>query len=252
AFALNDMFGWKLDIMELVHLSRKAENEFVGVNCGIMDQFAVGHGKKDHAIFLNCGTLAYHHVPVNFPDYRLVIANTNKKRGLTDSKYNERVAECRKALAYLSEAYKISSLGELGIEQFREAHHLIKDPIVLKRARHVVSENKRVLEAVKALMNSDIDQLGRLMNESHQSLRDDYEVTGYELDALVESMINRDGVPGARMTGAGFGGCAVAFVKEECLAGFLEKVKEDYFNKTKLAAKFYLPEIGEGVKTVRL
>lgn len=247
AYALNDLYGWGLDVMDLIHLSKKAENEFVGVNCGIMDQFAVGRGKRDHAIFLNCGTLAYHDVPVKLPGYRLVIVNTNKKRGLAGSKYNERVAECNRAVEYLAEKFNISSLGEIGYGQFMEYQELIKDPIVRKRARHVVMENQRVLEAVKSLMNKDLEYFGQLMVQSHKSLRDDYEVTGFELDALVESMLRQKGVLGARMTGAGFGGCTVAFVKDDDLEGFVEHVGKEYEKKTGLKAEFYLPEIGQGV-----
>jgi galactokinase len=250
AFALNDIYGWGYNVMDLVHLCKKAENEFIGVNCGIMDQFAVGQGKQGHAIFLNCGTLAFHHVPVNFPGYRLVITNTNKKRGLADSKYNERVAECGKAVTYLSKAIEIKSLGEIGMDQFNQHKSLVVDHKVLKRARHIISENHRVLESVKALMNSDLNRFGQLMVQSHDSLRDDYEVTGFELDALVETMLEQDGVPGARMTGAGFGGCTVAFVKEDNVDDFQAKVSEIYQRKTGLRADFYLPEISDGVHAI--
>ena len=250
AFALNDLYGWGHDVLDLIHLSKKAENEFIGVNCGIMDQFAVGQGKQGHAIFLNCGTLAFHHVPVNFPGYRLVITNTNKKRGLADSKYNERVAECSQAVNYLSKAMEINSLGEIGMDQFLQHLNLIEDQTVLLRARHVITENQRVLESVKALINGDLESFGRLMVQSHDSLRDDYEVTGFELDTLVGTMLQQDGVVGARMTGAGFGGCTVAFVKEESLDNFQEKVSEIYLRKTGLKADFYLPEIGPGVHAI--
>lgn len=250
AFALNDLYGWGYNVMDLIHLCRKAENEFIGVNCGIMDQFAVGHGKMNHAIFLNCGTLAFQHVPLNIPGYRLVITNTNKKRGLENSKYNERVAECRKAVDYLSESLGVNSLGEVGYEQFMQQNQLIRDEVVLKRARHVVTENQRVLEAVKALMNRDFPYFGQLMVQSHKSLRDDYEVTGFELDSLVEISLKQKGVLGARMTGAGFGGCTVAFVKEENLEEFISGVSKAYKEKTGLEAQFYLPEVGDGVKRI--
>jgi galactokinase len=234
--------------MDLIHLCRKAENDFVGVSCGIMDQFAVGQGKANHAIFLNCGTLSFHHVPLNIPGYRLVITNTNKKRGLEDSKYNERVAECRKAVDYLSEPLDVKSLGEVGWEQFLENVKRIEDNVVWKRARHIISEDQRVLEAVKDLINGNLVHFGQLMVQSHNSLRDDYEVTGFELDSLVEISLAQDGVLGARMTGAGFGGCTVAFVKDEKLDEFIEGVKVAYKEKTGLDAQFYLPEIGEGAK----
>lgn len=247
AYALNDLHGWGMGIHDLIHLARQAENEFVGVSCGIMDPFAVGMGRAGHAIFLNCGTMAYHHVQARFPGYRLVIANTNKSRGLAGSKYNERVSECRAAVAFLSEKLSISALGEIGLEQFVEHQYLIKDPVILRRARHVVTENQRVLEAVKALMNNDLANFGRLLVNSHESLRHDYEVTGFELDTLVEAMLKQDGVLGARMTGAGFGGCAIAFVKEESMENFKAGVHEAYAGKTGLNPEFYLPEIAGGV-----
>ncbi len=248
AFALNDLYQWDNNVLDLIHLCKKAENEFIGVNCGIMDQFAVGQGKKDHAIFLNCGTLAFRLVPVSIPGYRLVITNTNKKRGLGDSKYNERVQECRKAVEYLSKPLGINSLGEVSHDQFLQHQDLITDQTVLKRARHIVSENQRVVEAVKALSNNDFSKFGQLMIQSHDSLRDDYEVTGFELDALVEISLKQKGVLGARMTGAGFGGCTVAFVKDENLEEFKSGVSKAYLEKTGLQAVFYLPEIGDGVK----
>lgn len=250
AFALNDLYNWGYNLMDLIHLCKKAENEFVGVNCGIMDQFAVGQGKLNHAIFLNCGTLAFQHVPLNIPGYRLIITNTNKKRGLKDSKYNERVAECRKAVDYLSESVGVTSLGEMGYDQFMQHNHLIKEQVVLKRALHVVSENQRVLEAVKALINKDFTYFGQLMVASHNSLRDNYEVTGYELDSLVDISLKQKGVLGARMTGAGFGGCTVAFVREENLDSFISAVSIEYKSTTGLDAEFYLPEIGDGVKRI--
>jgi galactokinase len=215
-----------------------------------MDQFAVGQGKMNHAIFLNCGTLSFQHVPLHIPGYRLVITNTNKKRGLEESKYNERVAECRKAVDYLSGSLGVHSLGEVGYEQFLEHRQLIKDEVVIKRAMHIVSENKRVLEAVKALLNKDFTYFGQLMVQSHNSLRDDYEVTGFELDSLVEISLKQKGVLGARMTGAGFGGCTVAFVKEENLDGFISGVSEAYKGKTSLEAQFYMPEVGDGVRKI--
>jgi galactokinase len=250
AFALNDLYDWGYNLMDIIHLCRKAENEFVGVNCGIMDQFAVGQGRKDHAIFLNCGTLAFQHVPLHIPGYRLVITNTNKKRGLEDSKYNERVAECHKALRDLSEPLGVNSLGEVGYEQFIQHKHLISNKVILRRANHVISENKRVLEAVKALMNKDFNHFGELMVQSHNSLRNDYEVTGFELDSLVEVSLDQKGVLGARMTGAGFGGCTVAFVREENLDAFISGVSLAYKNKTDLDALVYLPEVSDGVKKI--
>jgi galactokinase len=250
AFALNSIYNWGFNIMDIIHLCRKAENEFIGVSCGIMDQFAVGQGKKDHAIFLDCGTLDFRHVPLNLPGYRLVITNTNKMRGLEDSKYNERVGECAKAVEYLSKEIKIKSLGEVDIEMFNQYHHLITDKVIWKRALHVISENYRVQEAVKALNENDLVYFGELMEYSHKSLREDYEVTGFELDSLVDISLKQKGVLGARMTGAGFGGCTVAIVKEENLEEFISKVSEAYIQRTGLRAEFYLPEIGNGVEEV--
>jgi galactokinase len=252
AFALNDLYNWHYNVMDIIHLCKKAENEFIGVSCGIMDQFAVGQGKANHAIFLDCGTLDFQLVPFNIPGYRLAITNSNKKRGLGDSKYNERVEECGKAVKYLSKSLKINSLGEVSYEDFMQYKNLISDATVLKRARHIIAENSRVLEAVKALKNGDLTAFGQLMIESHNSLRDDYEVTGYELDTLVEISLKQKGVIGARMTGAGFGGCTVALVKEENLDEFISGVSTAYQQKTGLNAEFYLPEIGDGVKKLEI
>jgi len=205
AVALNDLYDLKLDRVELVKIGQAAENNFVGVNCGIMDQFAVGMGQKDHAIFLNCDTLEYDLVPIKLDGYKLVIANTNLARGLADSKYNERVSECQQAVEDLCQGTPIGYLAELTSREFIEYQHLIDDPVVLKRARHVVTENERVIQAVMALKAGALDEFGELMNASHDSLRDDYEVTGTELDTLVEEGRKIPGVIGTRMTGGGFG-----------------------------------------------
>jgi galactokinase len=250
AFALNDVYKWKYTIPDLIRISKKAENEFIGVNCGIMDMFSIGQGKAGHAIFLDCGTLNFQLVPANITGHKLVIINTNKKRGLGESKYNERVEECQRALNFLSKSLKANSLGEISLIDFRQNEHLITDAIIKKRARHVITENQRVLDAVKALKSNDFITFGQLMNDSHASLRDDYEVTGFELDSLVNIMQRQDGVLGARMTGAGFGGCALAFVNEHCLEKFLDEVTASYHNKTGLRAGVYLPEIGDGVKRI--
>jgi galactokinase len=251
AFALNDLYNWGYTVLDLIHLCREAENEFVGVSCGIMDQFAVGQGKAGHAVFLDCGSLNFEHVPLNIPGYRLVIINTNKKRGLGDSKYNERVRECSQAVGFLSQATGINSLGEISSDNFAKHSQLIASETTFKRARHVVSENGRVLNAVKALKDNNYHRFGELMIESHASLRDDYEVTGFELDSLVEIALEQQGVLGARMTGAGFGGCSVAFVKDEYLDAFISNVEMDYQKKTGLKAGFYLPEIGDGVMKIK-
>jgi galactokinase len=246
AVALNDLFSAGFTTIELVKMSQKAENEFVGMNCGIMDQFAVGFGKKDHAIFLNCDTLYYENVPIILNDHTLIITNTNKRRGLTDSKYNERRGECDIAVELL-QAYKpIRNLSELNAGEINLLEKYIKDPVVRKRARHVISENGRVVEAVKVLKDNNLIRFGELMNLSHDSLKDDYEVTGNELDTLVYEGRKLPGVVGTRMTGAGFGGCTVSIVKKTDSEKFISDLSAVYQKKTGLVAEFYLPEIGDG------
>ncbi len=248
AYALNDLTGVDLSVLDLVKISQRAENEFVGMNCGIMDQFAVGMGKKDHAVFLNCDTLEYDLVPLVLKDYRLVITNTNKQRKLTDSKYNERRAECEKAVAYINRKRSIRNLGELSLAEFEQLQDLIPDETVRKRAYHVVSEDARVLEAVHALKTGNLTRFGELMYESHESLRDNYEVTGPELDTLVEEARKIEGVLGARMTGAGFGGCTVSLVHKERTEPFMEQLEKAYTAKTGLRPDFYVAEVGDGAK----
>ena len=246
AVALNELFSSGISTIDLVKMSQKAENEFVGMNCGIMDQFAVGFGKKDHAIFLNCDTLDYENVPFKLNDCSLIITNTNKRRGLTDSKYNERRSECDKAVELL-QAYKpIRNLSELETGEISVLVKYIKDPVVRKRAKHVISENFRVTKAIKVLKENNIARFGELMNLSHDSLKEDYEVTGIELDTLVYEGRKLPGVIGTRMTGAGFGGCTVSIVKKDSVAGFISKLPAVYQKKTGLTPDFYQPEIGEG------
>jgi len=250
AVAMNAIYNLGISQIDLVIAGRAAENKFVGVNCGIMDQFAVGMGKKGHAMYLKCDTLDYELVPVKMEGYKLLIANTNKSRGLADSKYNERVAECQTAVHELSQGTPVKFLAELNNYQFDQYSHLISNETVYRRARHVVSENQRVLEAVKSLKDGDLIRFGQLMNESHDSLRDDYEVTGLELDTLVNEMRKIPGVLGARMTGAGFGGCTVSLVKEEIIDELIEKVGPAYQKITGLKADFYIAEIGDGASAV--
>jgi galactokinase len=246
AVALNDFYKAGLDMMELVKMCQRAENLFVGMNCGIMDQFAVGFGKKDHAIFLNCDTLAFENVPLILDNYSLIITNTNKRRGLTDSKYNERRGECEKAVELL-QAYKpVRNLSELKPEEAGILEKYIKDPVILKRAKHVICENGRVLEAVKVLKNNNIIRFGELMNQSHDSLKDDYEVTGKELDTLVYEGRKLPGVIGTRMTGAGFGGCTVSIVRKTETTKFMTDLSATYQKQTGLTPEFYQPEIGNG------
>jgi len=250
AFALNHLLESGLDLIEMVRMSQKAEQEFAGVNCGIMDQFAVGMGKANHAIFLNCNTMEYKLVPVPLSGYKLIIANTNKPRSLADSKYNERVAECQLALAFLGEQFSIKSLGDLGFPQFFKAQNVIPEEVIRKRARHVISENQRVLASVSCLLKNDLSQFGLLMNASHDSLRDDYEVTGFELDVLVDESRKIPGVLGSRMTGAGFGGCTVSLVRKEVIPQYVENVGREYKAKTGITADFYVAEIDDGVRLI--
>jgi galactokinase len=250
AVALNELLNLGFSRIDLVKIGRAAENHFVGVNCGIMDQFAVGMGKKDHAIFLKCDTLDYELVPIKLDGYKLVIANTNKPRGLADSKYNERVAECQTAVKMLSTGKPISLLAEMNLIDFAKNEHFITDEVIKRRARHVISENDRTFEAVEVLKAGDLARFGQLMNDSHDSLRDDYEVTGIELDTLVAESRKIPGVIGSRMTGAGFGGCTVSLVKDESIDQMIGEVGKNYLLKTGLKAEFYVAEIGNGAQRV--
>ena len=219
---------------------------FIGVNCGIMDQFSIGMGKKNCAILLDCNTLKYEYSRLKMDGYKIVIGNTNKKRGLADSKYNERRSECESALESIQKEVKINSLGELSEEKFEEVKHLIKDEVKRKRAKHAVYENQRTLKAVEALKNKDLVTFGKLMNESHISLRDDYEVTGKELDTLVSLAWQQEGVIGSRMTGAGFGGCTVSIVKEENIEAFTKNIEEGYKEIIGYKPDFYVVDISDG------
>ena len=243
---LLDQFGWEMDGVTLAKLTQRAENEFNGVNCGIMDQFAIAMGKKDHAIFLDTADLSYTYVPLSLQGTRLVIACSNKKRGLADSKYNERRSECEAALAQIQKVKPIQSLGDLTTEEFEALAENIANPVQRRRARHAVTENQRTIQAVSALQQGDLEQFGRLMNASHRSLRDDYEVTGKELDTLVETAWKQPGVLGSRMTGAGFGGCTISLVREERVDDFMRAVGTTYLEQIGYAADFYSVSIGDG------
>ena len=249
-YILREFFGFEVSNQDLALIGQYSENKFNGVNCGIMDQFAIAMGKKDHAIFLDAADLSYTYAPVKLQGAKLVIACSNKKRGLGDSKYNERRNECETALAELQKEIDIAGLGDLTEEQFEANKSAIKDPVRVKRARHAVYENQRTIQAVAALQADDIVRFGQLMNASHVSLRDDYEVTGIELDTLVEEAWKIEGVIGSRMTGAGFGGCTVSLVKDEAIDSFIEKVGEAYFAKIGYRADFYVVEIGDGPCTL--
>ncbi|BBW95883.1 galactokinase [Geobacillus icigianus] len=247
AVMLNELFGRGLDQLELVKMSQKVENKYVGVHCGIMDQFAVGMGKQNCAILLNCQTLEYRYLPLVLDDCSLVIANTNKKRGLADSAYNERRATCEAALAKLQNVRNIASLGELTSAELDQYAHLLS-PLEQKRARHAVTENERTLAAAAALERGDLGRFGELMKQSHLSLRDDYEVTGIELDTLVEAAWAHEGTVGARMTGAGFGGCTVNIVKKAYVQDFIERVGSAHAEKIGYEASFYVVDVGDGAK----
>ena len=245
-YILKDLYGCDVTNQDIALIGQYSENKFNGVNCGIMDQFAIAMGKKDHAIFLDTATLEYTYAPIVLQDAKIVISCSNKKRGLGDSKYNERRAECEKALEELQQYAGISSLGDLSEEEFEKYKGAIKDEDRRKRAKHAVYENQRTIHAVEALKNGDLEQFGKLMNESHVSLRDDYEVTGIELDTLAEEAWKVDGVIGSRMTGAGFGGCSVSIVKNDAVDTFIEQVGKAYLEKIGYAADFYVVEIGDG------
>ena len=245
-FILRDFFGFDVTNQDLALIGQFSENQFNKVNCGIMDQFAIAMGKKDNAIFLDTADLSYEYAPIILKGAKLVIACSNKKRGLGDSKYNERRSECETALAELQKAVPIASLGELDEETFEKNAGLIESEVRRRRAKHAVYENQRTIRAVKALKANDIEAFGQLMNASHVSLRDDYEVTGIELDTLVEEAWKVDGVIGSRMTGAGFGGCTVSIVKDEAIDEFIEKVGAAYKEKIGYNADFYVVEAGDG------
>lgn len=245
-YILSQTFGFNTSLVDIALISQFAENKFNGVNCGIMDQFAIAMGKKDHAIFLDTSNLEYEYAPIQLEGAKIVIACSNKKRGLGDSKYNERRTECETALEELKKVVSIHTLGDLSEEQFEQYKDAIKDDVRRKRAKHAVYENQRTIQAVNALKVNDIATFGKLMNESHVSLREDYEVTGIELDTLVETSLEQEGVIGSRMTGAGFGGCTVSIVKEEAIDSFIKNVGETYLQKIGYKADFYVVEIGNG------
>lgn len=247
AFALREMFGVNISTTELATLSKKVENEFIGVNCGIMDQFAVAMGKKDRAILLNCDTLEYEYLPFNTGEYVLAIINSNKQRSLTDSKYNERFTECGKALKLLKKELKVENLCDVDLHTFQSHRHLINDPVLEKRALHVVAENFRVHEAKDALKAGELNTFGKLMYASHKSLQELYEVSGKELDTIVEFCKTYQDCIGARMTGAGFGGCAIALIKKDSIDDFTRKLNQYYKEEIGYSPEVFASNIGNGV-----
>jgi galactokinase len=245
-FIIKELFQIDIDMIQIALLSQYAENKFIGVNCGIMDQFSIAMGKKDHAIFLDTSNLRYEYAPIHLKNAKIVIANSNKKRGLGDSKYNERRSECEQALAELQTVVPIKTLGDLGEAEFEKYSSVISNPILKKRAKHAVYENQRTIKAVEALKANDIKQFGQLMNLSHISQRDDYEVTVVEIDTLVEAAWEQRGVIGSRITGGGFGGCTVSIVEDDEIDNFIIKVGSIYEAKIGYKADFYVVDIGNG------
>jgi len=247
---LEGIFDEKIDRIEMIKLGQQVENNYIGVNSGIMDQFAIGMGKQDHAIHLDTATLEYQYAPIKLEEHAIMIINTNKQRTLAGSKYNERRTQCEQALADLQTELNISTLGDLTKEQFEKNKHLIKDETNQKRAKHAVYENERTIEALKKLEENDLEAFGKLMNESHLSLQHDYEVTGLELDTIVETAWKQSGVLGARMTGAGFGGCAIAIVHKDDIDNFEQEVNKVYQDTIGYDAIFYTAMIGDGAKEI--
>ena len=264
AYAVSELFGLGLSRKDIALIGQQSEHEFMNVKCGVMDQFIIATAKANTAELLDCATLDCEYVPLEMGDYRFVVMNTKKKRQLADSKYNERRSQCEEALAQLkaaalplpaggkfSNTKDLPDLCSLTAEQFESAKGAISDPTILRRARHVVTENERVLKAVSALKAGDLEGLGKLLRASHASLRDDYEVTGLELDTLFDTANAQDGCIGARMTGAGFGGCAIAIVRKDKTEQFIKNVQEIYTQKIGHDAGFFACSPSAGVGTVK-
>jgi galactokinase len=249
-FALQTIFGLGISNKEAALLSQKVENKFIGVNCGIMDQFAVAMGKEHKAILLDCDTLAYEYLPFDTGNYILAIINSNKQRTLADSKYNERFSECRTALKHLQKELKADHLCDIDTQSFASHRHLINNPVLEKRALHVISENERVKEAKKVLSEGNLQRFGELMYASHESLKELYEVSGKELDTIVEFSKTYKECIGARMTGAGFGGCAIALVKKDQFDNFSQQLTSYYKNKIGYEPGVFASAIGDGVRSL--
>lgn len=243
---LKDMFGFDVSMVDIALIGQYSENNFNGMNCGIMDQFASAMGKKDNAIFLDTSTLQYEYAPVVLKDAKIVITNSKVKHSLVDSAYNDRRNESETALKELQQVIDIHALGELTEEQFEKYKNAIKDPVRVKRAKHAVYENQRTIKAVEALKADDIETFGKLMNDSHISLRDDYEVSCEEIDILVNLAWEMEGVIGSRITGGGFGGCTVSIVKNDAVDNFIDVIGNVYEEKVGHKAEFYVVDIGDG------
>lgn len=251
AYAVIDTFGFDMDRIEIAKLGQMSEHKFMNVKCGIMDQFIIATGKKNYAELLDCNTLEYEYIPLELGDYRFVVMNTNKVRKLADSKYNERRGQCEQALKILQDnGIKINALCELSPSEWEKHSHLVSDPILNKRARHCIAENQRVIDAASTLKEGNLEKLGQLLNASHKSLKEDYEVTGIELDTLAETSQKQEGCLGARMTGAGFGGCAIALVHKDKINSFIENVQSAYEKGIGYKAGFFVCETGDGVAKI--
>lgn len=249
-YILKDLYGFDVTNVDLAKIGQYSENNFNGMNCGIMDQFASAMGKKDHAIFLDTADLSYEYAPLVLNGAKIIVTNSNVKHSLVNSAYNERRSECEKALEELQTAASIKGLGDLSEEQFEADKSVIKDEVRVRRAKHAVYENQRTIRAVEALKKNDLKQFGELMNASHVSLRDDYEVSCEEIDVLVEEAWKIDGVIGSRITGGGFGGCTVSIVRDEAVDEFREKVGAAYKERVGKTADFYVVEIGDGPRKI--
>ena len=246
AVIVRDLFNIDISMEDCAVLGQYSENNYNGMNCGIMDQFASAMGKKDHAVFLDTATLKYDHVPLNMKNEKIVIVNSKVKHSLAGSAYNDRRRESESALKYIQTVKDVATLGDLNEAEFEEVKDAIKDPVALRRGRHAVLENQRTIKAVDALKKGDLEYFGKLMKESHLSLRDDYEVSCEELDILAEEAWKTEGVIGSRMTGGGFGGCTVSIVKEDAVPDFMKKIGEAYLKRTGKTCEFYIADAGDG------
>ena len=252
AYAVIDTFGFDLNRIEIAKLGQMSEHNFMNVKCGIMDQFIIATGKKNHAELLDCNTLEYEYVPLELGNYSFVVMNTNKVRKLADSKYNERRGQCEQALMILQDnGVKISALCELSTDEWEKHSHLVSDPVLNKRARHCIAENQRVMDAARVLKAGKLAELGELLNQSHKSLKEDYEVTGIELDTLAENAQKQEGCLGARMTGAGFGGCAIALVHNDRIDSFISNLQGVYEKEIGYRAGFFVCGTGDGVSRIK-
>lgn len=251
AWAVSESFDFGISRKDIALMGQQSEHEFMNVNCGIMDQYIIATGKKDTAELLDCAKIEHEYVPLQLGDYRFVVMNTKKQRKLADSKYNERRAQCEEGLSILQKAgLKVPNLCSITPEVFEKSGSAIKDQVIYRRVRHCVTENDRVLKAVAALRENNLQELGQLLYASHNSLRDDYEVTGLELDTLVDVAGKQPGCIGARMTGAGFGGCAIALVHKDCTEDFIRNVQAGYSKVVGYEGGFFACSSGDGVKEI--